>query len=134
MLCYCHYSSTSKHLASDKVQRNQTMSWPLRGKKSKSSTRAGQNAGKWTLICGAVNIVWSLILTTTKFGTNCAMKINILIVHILCVNTSIFLLMSLACCLELANIRISKKCIPNSASFNFVLENNFNNLWSGNTQ
>lgn len=79
------------------------------------------------MICGAVRVVWS-VLTITKFGMNYAIKINILIVHILCVNTSIFLLMSLACCLELANIRISRSCIPSSASFNFVLENNFNNL------
>lgn len=76
----------------------------------------------------AQGIVWSVILTITKFKINCSIKINILFVHIVYINTSIFLLMRLAGCLELTNIRISRNCVHNSASSNFVLENSFDYL------
>lgn len=72
--------------------------------------------------------MWSVILTITKFEINCIIKTNVLFVHIIYINTSIFLLVRLAGFLELASIRISRNCIHNSASSSFVLENNLNDL------
>lgn len=80
------------------------------------------------MICEAKGIVWSVILTIAKLEINCIIKIHILIVHIAYINTSVLLLMRLAGCLELTNTRIRRNCIHNSASSNFVLENNFNDL------
>lgn len=103
------------------------MNRPLE-EKSNSSATAGLNAGKRTVICEAKSIVWSVILTITKLEINCILKIHILIVHIAYINTSVLLLMRLTGCLELTNTRIRRNCIHNSASSNFVLENNFNDL------
>jgi len=73
-------------------------------------------------------IVWSAVLTTTKFEISCIIKINILLVHLVYINTSIFLLVRLARYLELTNIRFSRNFILNGASSSFVLENKFNDL------